>query len=269
MPNHLHDHYVILNWNDRALRVILELHSDVICAEFGVVPVVVVTDDVTVDQELVKRDSSKSNVFEDVFFCIGDPTSDWALRNANCLDARSVIVLANDRGGKRKHADERTIRSIFMLRRLALQRGLDQLHVVAEQVDLANTPVLEEAQRDFPGMLEIVGGQIKTLLLAQSALHHGLSGLYNDLLSVTSASNEVYVKEIPRSAAGMKFSSYAAKVLAHRPEHPIIPIGVRRGKQAQIVCNPKPEHDEHILQAGDYLVVIAYAPPADEDFPEG
>ncbi len=268
MPKNLSGHYVILNWNERTLEIIRQLNDPVITERDGNVPVVIVSDDAKLDKKTFEDRTGKSMLFEDVFFCPGDPTEEWALRNSNAVDAKTVVILADESSGH--DADAKTIRSVFTLRRLAEQGGYADLHVVVELLDVANMLILEEMADRFPGTLETIGGShMRTLVLAQSALNPGLLKVYKDLLAVSDSSNEFYVQKIPDSAAGLTFSEYGALVVSQHPEHPIIPIGVQRdeGKRSEINCNPRVTDEAYQLRKGDGIVVIAYAPPKPSDLP--
>lgn len=274
MPHNLRDHYLILNWSQRALRIIAELHHPLIRERKGTSVIVVLTDDEGLDlKEIKKAGSGTDESFEDLYLSVGDPTSERALLNANAQDARTVLILAAERLGAR--ADERTIRSLFMLRRIAAERGRRDMHIVVELADYANVPVLEEIAKDFPGLLEWVAGlEVRTHLLAQAALNRGAVGFYVDLLRVSGDTNEVYTVPIPDEAVGHTFRSFASRVLAGGvPVHgngranPGIPVGVQRqvDHKWRIFCNPQPETPGWTLERGDQLVLLAYEQPDTSD----
>ncbi|HEX6201648.1 MAG TPA: TAXI family TRAP transporter solute-binding subunit, partial [Thermoanaerobaculia bacterium] len=261
MPGHLKDHYLILNWNERAARIVEQLHHPVIVGRRGVSVIVVLTDDTGVSLARLRESGLGTHeLYEDIYVSLGDPTSERALLNANAQDAAGIVVLADERAGE--HADERTLRSLFMLRRLARQRGCERLHVVAEILDGRNQPVCDEMARDFPGLLETVsGGEVRACLLAQAALEPGIVGFFRDLFSVSEETNEVYSLAVPPEAAGMTFGDYATLVLARRGEQatPVLPVGISRaaGGRSQVLCNPRAGEAGERLRAGDRLVVLA------------
>jgi len=270
MPGNLEEHILILNWNPRALHVVRQVHDPLLTAKDGVAVVVVLTDDERVNLKTVLKQygGERDQAFEDVFFSPGDPTDEAALLNANAQDARSILVLADDRAGDA--ADERSIRSVFMLRRIARGTGTTGLRVVVELVDMSNAPVLEELAEDFPGVLEYVArGRIQIMLLTQALLNPGFTELYRDLLSVSVEDNELYTIAIPDSAAGRRFPEYASEVMAYRPHRPLVPVAVKRSTNGRPVlsCNPKPKDPLYELRRGDELVVISYDPPRAEDLP--
>ncbi len=276
MPQNLTGHFLILNWSERAVGIVRELHHPILRKKDCVSVIVVLTDDEKLDLRQIRaRGTGEDELFEDFFLSLGDPTAERALRNANAQDARTVVVLADDRLGP--HADERAIRSVFMLRRIALAEER-KLHVVVELVDDANVPVLEEIAREFPGLVEWVAGiEVRTRLLAQAAQSQGVVGFYSDLLRVSQDTNEVYLLAAPRSAVGQTFRAYASRLLAAEPlrpgpngeTNPVIPVAVGRevdGRQV-IFSNPRPGSPGWTLQEGDQLVVVAYQPPGPDDLP--
>jgi len=263
MPQNLKDHFLILNWSERARRVIRELHHPVIVEKGGISVIVVLTDDDDLKlRDLKDAGSGTDKAFEDIYLSVGDPTSEQALLNANAQDARCILILANDRLGPQ--ADERTLRSLVALRRIARDRGLTGMHVVLELVQDSNESVVEEMARDFPGMVEQVSGvQVRTCLLAQAALSAGVVELYRDLLQVSGDTNEIYTLPIPPGVAGTSFREYAARVIRESASVPLIPIGVQRevDSRLRMCCNPLREGTCGTLQVGDRLVVLAYEPP--------
>jgi TRAP-type uncharacterized transport system substrate-binding protein len=266
MPQNLRNHYLLLNWNERAAAVVRELHHPLLTEQEGTSVIVVLTDDESLNLRQIKEAGSGWDAtFEDFYVSIGDPTDRRALLNANAQDTRTILILADERYG-----DERTIRSLMALRRIARDLGVSGMHVVAELVNAANDGVIDELAEDFPGLLERVSGlRIRTCLLSQAALNPGLVGFYTDLLRVSDDTNEVYTQEIPDSAAGMSFREYAAMILRTGSDRPLIAVGVQRRIDGRpyMLTNPKPGEAGDILQTGDRLLLIAWEPPAPSALP--
>lgn len=267
MPHHLNDHHLILNWNDRAGQVLRELHHPIIREREGVSVVVVLTDDETLELRRLKQaGSGRDEAFEDCYLSVGDPSDERALRNANAQDACSILILTDDR-----HGDERTLRSIVMLQKIARETGRTNLHVVAEISNPANCAVLDEVARDFPGLLERISGlQLRTLLLSQAARNAGIIGFYTDLLQISADSNEMYTVQVPEQAVGLSFRAFAALILAQDGPEPLVPVGVQRmvAGRWQILTNPRRQDPGWLLEAGDNLLVIGYRPPLAGCLPE-
>lgn len=269
MPKHLSGHYVILNWNERARKILEQIRNELNSDSEGNIPVVIVSDDSGVNKKPFEDASANGSVFEDVFFVVGDPTEERVLKNTNPVEAKAVVLLADDR--LEGEADSKTIRSAFMLRKLLPKVEKPNPHVVVELVDSANMLVIDEVSSRFPVPLEVVAGsEFRTKLVSQAAMNPGFVKLYRDLLSVSADTNEAYLQKIPDSADGLEFPSYAALVLGHTADQPIVPIGVQRDYRGTktLKCNPRPDEDEFRLRKGDSLVVIAYRQPEPGDFPE-
>ena len=267
MPHNLKDHFLLLNWNPRAADVVRELHHPIIREREGTFVVIVLTDDESLEIRRFKEaGSGRDEAFEDFYISVGNPTDERALRNANAADSRSILILTND-----EHGDERTIRSILMLRKIARDVGRSDLHVVAELSDPANNAVLEELARDFPGLLEPIAGlQIRTFLLSQAALSAGIVGFYSELLKISPVTNEMYTLDLPPGAIGMTFRDYAAMVLGTYPDEPLVPVGVQRmiDGRSRMITNPRRGDPGWILEKGDRLLVMAYLPPLPGVLPE-
>jgi TRAP transporter TAXI family solute receptor len=260
MPHDLSNHFLLLNWNTRAADLVRELHHPSVREREGTFVVVVLTDDESLEIRRFKEaGSGRDAAFEDFYVSIGDPTDERALRNANAAESRSVLVLADD-----QHGDERTIRSILMLRKIARDAGRTDLHVVVELLNPANGAALDELAGDFPGLLERISGlQVRTLLLSQAALNAGIVDFYSDLLQISERTNEMYTIEVPLAAIGMPFREYAALVLQSGAEDPLLPVGLQRkiDGRPRILTNPRQGEPGWIIERGDRLLVIAYQPP--------
>lgn len=267
MPQNLKNHFLFLNWNERAVTVARELHHPILRERHGTSVIVVLTDnDALTLKRLKESGSGRDEAFEDLFLSVGDPTSERALLNANAQDARTILIFADSEQG----GDERTLRSLMMLRRIARSHGLRNLHVVVELLDAGNEALLDEIGRDFPGLLERISGvQVRTFLMAQSALNKGMVQFYLELLQISEDSNEVYALPIPASAVGMDFRDYAAKVIRAQLPDPLTPVGIQRSVdgRVQVLTNPRPGCEESRLREDDRLVVLSYLPPGTQDLP--
>lgn len=260
MPHNLTNHFLLLNWNPRAADVVREIHHPIIREREGTFVVVVLTDDESLEIRRFKEaGSGRDEAFEDFYVSIGDPTDERALRNANAQDTRSILILTDDQRG-----DERTIRSILMLRKIAREVGRTDLHVVAELSNPANGAVVDELAKDFPGLLERISGlQVRTSLLSQAALRAGIVGFFSDLLQISAESNEMYTLDLPPGAVGMPFREYAALILETDSREPLVPVGVQRtiNGKSQMLTNPRHGEPGWLLEPGDRLLVLAYLPP--------
>ena len=266
MPHNLTNHFLLLNWNPRAVDVIREIHHPIIREREGTFVVVVLTDDESLEIRRFKEaGSGRDEAFEDFYVSIGDPTDERALRNANASDTRCILILTDD-----QHGDERTIRSLLMLRKIAHDVGRTDLHVVVELSNPANISVIDELAKDFPGLLERISGlQVRTSLLSQAALRAGIVGFFSDLLQISAETNEMYTLDLPPGAVGMRFRDYAALILGIDSREPLVPVGIQRtiGGKPQMLTNPRQGEPGWVLEEGDRLLVIAYLPPLPDVLP--
>jgi hypothetical protein len=98
-------------------------------------------------------------------------------------------------------------------------------------------------------------------LLAQSALHPGLTQVYDRLLSYRGHTNEIYVmkrNEIPSILKGKIFTEASEILNKHRDaNNPVILLGIMRNKEP--IINPR-KGDEKIKENDD-LLVLSYTFP--------
>jgi hypothetical protein len=105
----------------------------------------------------------------------------------------------------------------------------------------------------------ISANDFTTLLLSQSALVHGLSDVYRNLLTVSEETNEIYLLPVPGEFFGKTFVELGTHLLENRSTvNPAILIGVKTG--GTICVNPKP-HEFETFQVGDEAIVIAFERP--------
>ena len=274
MPSNLRDHYVILNWSNRNLAVIEQIHSPVLGASERSV-VVVLSDDPKLNlDELHKRfrSGSSEETYEDVYFHPGDPCDNRSLLNANVQDAKAILIMADPNEGE--VADEKTVRSLLALQKIAEEKNV-KMNVVVELVNIENSSVVENIARHFPGVIDsVAGGRLRTLVLAHSAIIPGLSDFYRDLLRFGGDTNELYLVKIPVEATGLEFSEYAALVLRNHSRRPIIPVGLHRvvNSQSFLMTNPESSEDGSEnpfckLCEEDELLVLSYDSPQTEELP--
>lgn len=273
MPAHLKDHYLILNYNSKVKNIIKEIHSPIL----GPSVVVIFTDDDNLNMREVRKEKARGaggpRYFDDVYFAPGDPTDKDSLLDCNPHDAEMILVLADERLGE--HADEKSFRTLFALNKIFIQKKVS-IRVVVEILNPDNVEVLEQIMPMFRGEIEVVcGANIQGLLLSQAVLTTGLAGFLRDLLTVSGSTNEVYTVAIPDNAAGKTFPQYAAMVMSHFSDSPIIPIAIQRQANGYIQThtNPQPRLETgkanpiYHLCKGDRLLVISFLPPSPEKFP--
>jgi len=248
MPGYdLKNHIVICNWNDKGIPIIRELHAPIVKDKR---PVVVISESVDA-ADLPDEDDLPE--FRDVYLVKGDPAKEIILKRANVESCYSLIILADPADGEL--ADAKSILIAMAVRSVCIEAGVPEVHVCVEGVSPQNVEHLRRAGAD-----EIVSASdFAMMLVSQSALWHGLSTVYRDLLTVSADTNEVYILPIPDEFVGRSFSELGTAMCQKRdPENPAILIGAltRNG----ILVNPRPGVLSTFAE-GDKAVVIAFERP--------
>ena len=181
-------HLVLCNWSSRGLDWIREVHSGIVADKR---PVVIIHD---TPDDIELPDKQDDPAFTDVYIVKGDPASEVILKRAKVPQAHSVVVLADDRQGP--HADGKTIVCCIAVK--AACRGDAQPNVVVECRDPKYRPHLRKAGAD-----EVISAsEFGLRLLARAALFHGMTRVYQELLTVGRDANEMYLVPIPAGIVG-------------------------------------------------------------------
>jgi voltage-gated potassium channel len=241
------DHLVLCNWAPRGLEWIREVHSKIITEPR---PIVIIHDN---PDEVDLPDKQDDPAFNDVYIVKGDPTNEVILRRATVGKAYSVVVLSDAREGR--HADGKSILICIAVRHLC--RGEHQPNLVAECQNPANRNHLLKA-----GASEVVSSDSLGLrLLARSALFHGMSEFYQELLTVRRDANEVYVVPVPEELVGLTFTDLSERFLHHRHDRrSCLLLGIERGDE--MLINPVGD-EAGPLQAHDQLILLSRIYPRD------
>jgi Trk K+ transport system NAD-binding subunit len=238
-------HLVLCNWAPRGLEWIREVHSKILTEPR---PIVIIHDN---PDEIDLPDKQDEPAFNDVYIVKGDPTNEVILNRATVSKAYSVIVLADPREGK--HADGKSVLICIAIRHSS--KGEHQPNIVAECHNAANRFHLLKAGAD-----EVVSSDALGLrLLARSALFHGMSQFYWELLTVRRNANEVYLVPAPDELIGRTFVEVSELFVRHREDRrSCLLLGIQRGDEMMI----NPIGDEAgPLQAGDQLIVLSRSYP--------
>jgi len=252
MPRDIREHIAICNWNDRGDRIVKELHSPLAEPQ---TEIVIITD-AEVDEEALRADPA----YERVFFVRGDAALHETLRAARAHLAKSVVILADEAS---PDPDAKSTLIALALSRLCKDER--RPHVVSEAVNHRKTEHLRDA-----GVDEVICAADYGLgVLAQCALHAKLSRVYENLLSYSGETNEIYMVGgdlMPKSVVGKTFEEASNILNASRDaSNPAILLGIRRGEQ--IILNPRrdgkrPEDRSfESIEEGDSLIVMAFHRP--------
>ncbi|GAK51762.1 ion transport 2 domain protein [Candidatus Moduliflexus flocculans] len=246
MPQDLECHIVICHWHENGDRLVKELHSPLAAPDTDII---VITQDGVNEEEL-----RASPAYEKVFFLRSDPTRHDVLRRARAHHARSVIILANP-----DSADPDAQTALIALAIGKLEQHLDHKpHIIAEVVDPHKVQHLIDAGVDE----WVCSANYGLGLLAQGALFGKISDVYQQLLTYSADTNEMYLvdaSKYPPHFLGKTFQQLSTLLNTHRHlKNPVILIGVKR--HDQIILNPRPQ-DFDVIHEGDSLIVMSFDPP--------
>ena len=175
------------------------------------------------------------------------------LKRANVQAAHSVIVLAGPAEGEL--ADAKSILIAMAVASVCKEAGVSKTYICVEGISPQNVAHLRRA-----GAEEIVSASdFAMMLLAQSALAHGLSMVYRNLLTVSGQTNAVYMVPVPASFVGKSFCELGTAMFQNRdPTNPVILIGAQT--DGGIIVNPRPG-ELPVFAEDDQAVVIALERP--------
>jgi voltage-gated potassium channel len=238
-------HLVLCNWSPRALDWIREVHSGIVIDKR---PVVIVHD---TPDEIVLPDKQDEAAFDDVYIVKGDPANDVILRRAKVAQAHSVAILADER--QDQHADGKTIVFCIAVKNVCeLER---QPNIVAECQDPKYRSHMRKAGAD-----EVISAADFGLrLMARASLFHGMTRVYQELLSVRRDANEMYLVPVPRQLVGMDFVAAASLFLPDRTNlKACLLIGLYRGDI--MMLNPVGDEAGPLHEA-DQLILLSQSLP--------
>lgn len=238
----MEDHLVLCNWAPRGLEWIREVHSKIFQDQKR--PVVIIHDS---PEEVDLPDKQEEAAFSEVYIVKGDPNNDVVLRRAKVQQAYSVVVLADDREGK--HADGKTILTCIAVRGIC--RGGRQPNIAVECRNTANRNHLKRAGAD-----EIISSdELGLRLLARASLYHGMTQVYQELLTVGRDANEMYLVAVPEDLAGRDFAEVSGLFARRRGDkRSCLLVGIQRG--GEMLLNPVGE-ESGPLKADDQLILLS------------
>jgi voltage-gated potassium channel len=217
------NHIIFCEWNARARSILLQFRSNISTRN---TPIVLIA-------EMDRRPIEDKNLF-----FIKGAVNDETLQRANIDRASTVIILGDDRleGGAR---DAKVVLSTLTVESLNPS--------VYTIVELLDERYLHHCQRANADEI-IVSSELSAMLISQSALNHGISRLFNELLS-PAIGNQTHTIPLPPELIGKTFLDALTLLKASRRS---IAIGVQNA-QGEIICNPD---WDYCLQAEDQLILI-------------
>jgi len=207
-----------------------------------------------------ENSNTQADRYEGVFFINSEPELHKSVELGVVEKARSIVILTDE---SKSDPDATTVMIVLAIARRCEVLGLSKSsrpHIVGECLDARKMNHLKTA-----GVDEVVCAREYGLgILAQSALHHNLSEVYDRLLHYSDDTNEIYMLEgeqLPQNAGGASFNRIARAVHRYRnAENPVIPIGIRKS-DGRIVLNPRGEDGDCIFDENDSMIVIAFTKP--------
>ncbi len=245
MPRNIKEHIVICNWNNRAIDVIKELYNADSHLEITILTDIEIKD----TKELYKKEE-----FKRVHLATGDPAFHDRLETCKVYEALSVIILANEMS---QDPDAQSALIALAISKVCKEHKKEHPHIVAEALNHRKKYHLYDA-----GVNEVVCAVDYGMgLLSQSALHPGLTKVYDKLLSYSGDTNELYIirtKDVPSAIKGKTFAEASEIINKNRDEKsPAILIGLMRDGEPTL--NPKKGKDE--IKDSDNLIVLSYTMP--------
>lgn len=257
------NHVIICNWTDKADVIVRQLHDDSVHDKS---PIIVITE----EPELVPKSTDKA--YRGLLIIGGDPADTEILERADLRNAKTAIILADER--EPEHADSRSI-----LIQLAIDCINPNVHTIVELVKSSSEMYFQYTHVNEIICLE----QLSEKLLSQAALTPGLSEVYLNLLTQSSDTNEIYLEELPNSFIGHTYEEAEQKIVSIKDKD-IILIGwatevekrvngelvfSSSGKpiiEKELIINPKSSTNgdyskNHKFKKGDSLFLIAFEKP--------
>ncbi len=237
----MEDHLVLCNWGPRGLAWIREVHSKIIQDKR---PVVIIHDDT---EQIDLPDKQDDAAFNDVYIVRGDPTNDVVLRRARVPRAHSVVILNDERQGT--YADGKSILTCIAIREIC--KGDNQPNIAVECQNAENRHRLLKSGAD-----EIISSdELGLRLLARTAIYHGMTRVYQELLTVGRDANEMYLIAVPEGLVGRDFVEISSMFLRYRDDkRSCLLIGLQRGEN--MMLNPV-GNEAGPLKASDELILLS------------
>ena len=239
------DHLVLCNWAPRGLDWIRDVHSNIVAQRR---PIVIIHDN---PEDIELPDKQDDPAFNDVYIVKGDPTNEVILRRAKVPQAYSVVILADERHGQ--HADGKSIVCCIAVKNVCRSEALP--NIVVECLD----PKFRGHMRKAGADEVISAAQFGLRLLARASLFHGMTRVYQELLTVARDANEMYLISIPQTLIGKNFVEVSNIFLAERDKkNACLLIGIYRGEK--MMLNPVGD-EAGPLRDGDELILLSPALP--------
>lgn len=232
----LQDHIVILGWSERVIRVIRELRNNVHNSANDMKPILVVAE--------LGANATEAH-FERVYFLFGRTNDPQVLRRARLDRAHALIIPS-------AHLDTRPADGEGIFSLLAALAVNPQIRVCLEVGTPQSGLAIEEIRKRhlLGDHVEVVSFEsVAERLLAQAAINRGVTRVYDNLLTFSEFSNEMYQCEVGANWIGRTYRELSVSAFDAR----VTIIGYERGELLDL----NPEDRDTVLKAGDLIWFIA------------
>jgi uncharacterized protein len=211
-----HNHFVVLNWNDKERGIIEQLHGEDFREKRSII---------VVAKDLKKDDFASQGI---ILHLAGDPLDEEVLRRARAHRAHSIIILAGD---GHDSSDAATIMTIMAVRKLCAGEKMPQVPIIAEIIDPQKVALATYAGGEEGGMVEVVSAQkFGERLLTHAAANPGLTTLYERLLTFEKENSEIHSSALSKEHEKLTFDDLIRRALDLRVDGTsILPIAIMRG----------------------------------------
>ena len=239
----LESHLVLVGWTRRTHRLLQLLHGPEIARQRP--PIVVVTDDAA------KTQLEPEDRFRNTWVVEGERGDRTTLERADLDRARLALVMS-DREPEHRYGS--------ISAALALEQVAPRVHSV---VEIRDEPLAEHARSARAD--EIVNtALLGERLLSQCVISPGIQRIYDELLTFSRGSQEIYIVDVPPELDGVAWTEVRERLL----DRWVVPLGYRTAS-GRTVLGPRHDHPESFqcLRHGkrpdhscDALVVLADHP---------
>ena len=243
------EHTLILGWNSRAARVVLELDAYVGRGS----TVRVVADEGPTAGELTFIESNLNHI--DMRMSTGN-TAERSLLESLKVNTFDHIILFAEKSVSAHKADARVLMTLLHLRDMGERDG-QSYSLTSEILDIGNRELAEVTRADD----FIVSDQLTSLMMAQLSENREVGVVFGEFFS--SDGNEIHIRPAPDYVAVDSPVNFYTVVESARRKGEVA-IGYRivadRGdarKEYGIVINPR-KSDDIALKSDDKIIVIAH-----------
>lgn len=227
----LHDHIIICGWNSKGEIILEEYKASHVGRE---TPIAII------EQWENDPPAIPASLSANVAFLNEDFTRVSALEKAGVHRAKTCIILSDTSGGRTEQdADARTI-----LAALTVEKLNPAIYTCAELLNGEYGSHLKMGRvNDY-----VVTSEYSAYMLAQAAMHEGLVGVFNELLTYQRG-NQFYRIVLPSDWFGRSFDDLFLEI---RKQHSAILVAIHP-RDGEVIMNPK----SYTFADGDEIVVIA------------